>query len=75
MQTTYPQTDTGDKKQPIYKLFAAYLHTVPLEELLASVERARRDAQLRILIWSWSDNDEIYNSKHDKEYPVRCYEG
>jgi hypothetical protein len=34
-----------------------------------------KDPLLRILIWSWSENDEIYNSKHDKEYPVRCCEG
>jgi hypothetical protein len=75
VQAIHPQAATSDKKQALYNLFAAYLHTMPLEELIEGVERARRDAQLRILIWSWSDNDEIYNSKHDKEYPVRCYEG
>lgn len=76
MQAIDSQIDTGkiNQKAP-YNLFAAYLHTKPLEELLERVERERRDAQLRILIWSWSENDEIYNSKHDKEYPVRCYEG
>lgn len=38
---------TGDKKQALYNHFAAYLHSVPLEQLLESLERARRDAQLR----------------------------
>jgi hypothetical protein len=40
-------TSKGDKKQALYKLFSAYILTVPLEELIQSVERARRDAQLR----------------------------
>ncbi|MGD0172480.1 MAG: hypothetical protein ABSB81_10240 [Halobacteriota archaeon] len=39
-------------QKALYDLFAAYLHTKPLEELLERVERERRDAQLRILIWS-----------------------
>jgi hypothetical protein len=34
----------------LYNLFAAYFHTVPLEELLDSVEQARRDAQLRHVV-------------------------
>jgi len=34
----------------IYNLFAAYLRIAPLEELIASVERARRDAQLRYVV-------------------------
>jgi hypothetical protein len=46
----HPQTDTGDKNQSLYNLFAAYLHTVPLKELIASVERARRDAQLKYVV-------------------------
>ena len=50
MQAIHPSTNTGDKKQATYNLFAAYLHTVPLEELLESVERARRDAQLRYIV-------------------------
>ena len=50
MQATRPQTDTGDKKQALHNLFAAYLHTVPLEQLVESVERARRDAQLRFVV-------------------------
>jgi Lon protease-like protein len=44
------QSHTGDKKQALHNLFAAYLHTVPLEELIESVERARRDAQLRYVV-------------------------
>ena len=43
-------TDIGDKKQAIFNLFAAYIHTVPLEELIESVERARLDAKLRYVV-------------------------
>ena len=43
MQAIYPQTDAGDKKQAVYNLFAAYIHTVPFEQLIESVERARRE--------------------------------
>ena len=46
----HPQTHTGDKKQALYNLFAAYIHTVPLEELIESVERARLDAKLRYVV-------------------------
>ena len=28
----HPQIDTGDEKQAIYNLFAAYIRTIPLEE-------------------------------------------
>jgi len=45
-----PQTQTSDKKQALYNLFAAYIQTVPLEELIESVEQARRDAQLRYVV-------------------------
>lgn len=38
-----------ETKQALFSLFTAYLHTVLLEELPRSVERARRDAQLRYL--------------------------
>jgi hypothetical protein len=31
------QTDTADKKQALYNLFAAYIHTVPLEELIKAL--------------------------------------
>jgi hypothetical protein len=47
VQAIQPLTNTGDKKQALYNLFAAYIHTVPLEQLIESVERARRDAHLR----------------------------
>jgi hypothetical protein len=50
VQAIHPQTHTGDKRQALYNLFAAYIHTVPLEELIESVEQARRDAQLRYVV-------------------------
>jgi hypothetical protein len=50
VQAIHPKTQTSDTKQALYNLFAAYLHTVPLEALTASVERARRDAQLRYVV-------------------------
>ena len=50
MQAIHPQTYSGDKKQALYNLFAAYIHTAPLGELVASVEQARRDAQLRCVV-------------------------
>jgi hypothetical protein len=50
VQAIHPQTYSGDKKQALYNLFAAYIHTAPLEELVASVEQARRDAQLRYVV-------------------------
>ena len=37
-------------QQALFNLFAAYLHTIPLEELIHRVERARRDAQLRHVV-------------------------
>lgn len=50
VQVILPQIHTGDKKQTLYNLFAAYVHTMPLEELIESVDRARRDAQLRYVV-------------------------
>jgi len=50
VQAIHPQTHTADKKQALYKLFAAYIHTIPLEELIESVERARLDAKLRYVV-------------------------
>ena len=50
MQAIQPQTDIGDKKQAIYHLFAAYVHTMPLQEVVESVERARLDAKLRYVV-------------------------
>jgi hypothetical protein len=51
VQVIHPHTDMGDKKQKIYNLFAAYLHTVPLEVLIESIERARRESQLRHIVF------------------------
>ncbi len=50
VQAIHPRIHEGDKRQAIYNLFAAYVHTLPLAELLESVERARRDAQLRYVV-------------------------
>ena len=50
MQTIPLQTQTCNKKQAIYNLFAAYIHTIPLEDLIESVERARLDAKLRYVV-------------------------
>ena len=50
MQVIDSQTDIDDKKQSLYNLFAAYIHTIPLEELIESVERARLDAKLRYVV-------------------------
>jgi hypothetical protein len=47
---TQSQISKGEKNQAIYNLFAAYLQTVPLQELIDSVERSRRDAQLRYVV-------------------------
>jgi hypothetical protein len=41
---------TNTNQQALFNLFAAYLHTIPLEELIHRVERARRDAQLRHVV-------------------------
>jgi hypothetical protein len=50
VQAIQPQTDIGDKKQALYNLFATYIHTMPLEELIESFERARLDAKLRYVV-------------------------
>ena len=47
---TQSQISKSEKTQAFYGLFAAYLHTVPLEELIESIERARREAQLRHIV-------------------------
>ena len=47
MQAIHAHKITRETRKPIYNLFAAYIHTVPLAELLESLERSRRDAQLR----------------------------
>ena len=50
MQAIHAHHSTAETREPIYNLFAAYLHTVPLSELIDSFERARRDAQLRYVV-------------------------
>jgi hypothetical protein len=50
VQSIYTPKVEADKKQTLYNLFAAYLHTVPLEELIQSVERARRAAQIQYVV-------------------------
>ena len=50
MQATQPRTSIGEMKQALYSLFAAYIHAIPLEELIESVERARLDAKLRYVV-------------------------
>ena len=50
MQVTEPKKSISETNHALYKLFAAYLHTVPLAELIESVERARLDAKLRYVV-------------------------
>ena len=50
VQAIYHQINKGETEQPLYNLFAAYIHTVPLEQLLESIERARLDAKLRYVV-------------------------
>jgi hypothetical protein len=44
----------GDKKQTLYNLFAAYLHTIPLEESIA-IDEASFEGMLASLEDSWND--------------------
>jgi hypothetical protein len=39
-----------ETEETLYNLFLAYLHNVPLAELIGSVEQARREAQLRYVV-------------------------
>jgi hypothetical protein len=50
VQAIYAHHSTAETREDIFNLFAAYVHTVPLEELIESVELARRDAQLRYVV-------------------------
>ena len=50
MQAIYSEINTGDKKQALCNLFAAYIHTIRLQELIESVELARLDAKLRYVV-------------------------
>ena len=43
-------TDATSRNIRFYSLFAAYIHTIPLEELIKSVERARLGAKLRYIV-------------------------
>ena len=50
VQAIHAHNLTVKFREPIYNLFAAYIHTMPLADLVESVERARRDAQLRYIV-------------------------
>jgi hypothetical protein len=50
VQTIYTQKVQAETKEAIYNLFAAYVHTVPLQDLIEMVERSRREAQLRYVV-------------------------
>src|SRR5208337_265387 len=50
VQAIYAYNVTAETREAVYTLFAAYLHTVPLSELIDSFDRARRDAQLRHVV-------------------------
>ena len=50
MQVTQTRPSIGETKQALYKLFAAYIHTIALEGPIESVEQARRDTQLRYVV-------------------------
>lgn len=51
VQTINPRMTAGTpNQQDLYNLFAAYLQTVPLRKLIDSVERPRKDAQLRYVV-------------------------
>ena len=50
MQAIHAYHATAETREAIYNLFAAYLHTVPLKELIESVERPRLDAKLRYVV-------------------------
>jgi hypothetical protein len=39
VQRIHPETGASDQKQALYNLFAAYIHTIPVEQLIESVER------------------------------------
>jgi hypothetical protein len=50
VQAIHTQTNTSEKRQALCNLFAACIHTRPLEELIGSVERTRLDAKLRYVV-------------------------
>jgi hypothetical protein len=50
VQAIHARNVTTETREAIYNLFAAYLHSVPLEQLIESVQRARRESQLRYVV-------------------------
>ena len=50
MQRIFTPKVKAETRETIYNIFAAYLHTVPLEQLTESVERARPEAQLKYVV-------------------------
>jgi len=50
MQAIQARNLTAESREAIHNLFGAYIHAVPLEQLIESIERARRDAQLRYVV-------------------------
>jgi hypothetical protein len=50
VQVTRPKITVAEKNPALYNLVAAYLHTVPLSELIESMERARLHAKLRYVV-------------------------
>jgi len=50
VQAIHAHKVTAETREAIFNLFAAYVHTAPLEELIESIERARREAQLRHIV-------------------------
>ena len=50
VQMIHAHNSTSETREAVYNLFAAYLHTVPLSELIDNFERARLDAKLRYVV-------------------------
>ena len=50
MQARQSRRSIGGTEQALYNLFSAYIHTMPLEELIDSVDRARLEAKLRYVV-------------------------
>jgi hypothetical protein len=54
VQAIHAKSNIGDKKQTLYNLFAAYLHTIPLEESI-TIDEASFEGMLASLEDSWND--------------------
>jgi hypothetical protein len=50
VQAIHTHHSTAETREAVYHLFAAYLHTAPLSELIESMERAWLDAKLRYVV-------------------------